>query len=59
MNETILFKEESYEIAGTCMEVHNNLGCGFAEIVYKDAPEYEFRQRDIPFEREKNIMSNT
>ncbi|MCH5715172.1 GxxExxY protein [Niabella hibiscisoli] len=53
MNEPIIFKEESYEIVGACMEVHNHLGAGFAEIVYKDALEYEFRQRDIPFEREK------
>ncbi len=24
------------------MEVHNNLGSGFLEIVYKDASQYEF-----------------
>ena len=35
------------------MEVHNNLGAGFLEIVYKDALEYEFRKADIPFFREK------
>ena len=34
------------------MEVHNNLGAGFLEIVYKDALEYEFRKADIDFERE-------
>ncbi len=38
----IIFKEESYQIIGKCMEVHNNLGAGFLEIVYKDALEYEF-----------------
>jgi len=38
----IVFKEESYEIIGLCMEVHRNLGNGFLEIVYKDALEYEF-----------------
>ena len=51
--ETILFKEESYQIIGKCFEVHNNLGPGFLEIVYKDALEYEFRKAGIPFEREK------
>ena len=40
------------------MEVHNNLGPGFLEIVYKDALEYEFRKADIPFEREKEYEVN-
>lgn len=51
--EKIFFKEESYSIIGTCMEVHNQLGSGFLEIVYKDALEYEFRRTAIPYEREK------
>jgi len=51
--EKILFKEESYEIIGKCFEVHNNLGAGFSEIVYKDALEYEFRNAGINYEREK------
>ena len=49
----IIYKEESYSIIGKCMEVHNNLGPGFLEIVYKDALEYEFRNSNIYFEREK------
>ncbi|MEM6767622.1 MAG: GxxExxY protein [Bacteroidota bacterium] len=52
MNE-ILFKSESYQIVGKCMEVHNQLGPGFLEIVYKDALEWEFRKASIPYEREK------
>ena len=40
------------------MEVHNNLGAGFLEIVYKDALEYELRKADIPFEREKEYIVN-
>lgn len=51
--DKIIFKEESYQIIGKCMEVHNNLGAGFLEIVYKDALEYEFRKENIPYEREK------
>ncbi|MCF8307330.1 MAG: GxxExxY protein [Ignavibacteriales bacterium] len=51
--EKIVLKEESYAIIGKCIEVHNNLGPGFLEIVYKDALEYEFRKANIPFEREK------
>ncbi len=40
------------------MEVHNNLGAGFLEIVYKDALEYEFRKANIPYEREKMYEVN-
>jgi GxxExxY protein len=40
------------------MEVHNNLGPGFLEIVYKDALEYEFNKAGIPFEREKQYSVN-
>ena len=40
------------------MEVHNNLGAGFLEIVYKDALEYEFKRANIPFEREKMFEVN-
>ena len=46
-------QKESYEIIGICMEVHRILGRGFLEIVYKDALEYEFNAREIPYEREK------
>lgn len=49
----IYFKDESYDIIGICMEVHNNLGSGFSEVVYKDALEYEFRRANIYFERER------
>ena len=30
-----------------------SLGKGLLEIVYKDALEYEFKKRNIPYEREK------
>jgi GxxExxY protein len=55
---TILFKVESYKIVGICMEVHNYLGPGFLEVVYKDALEYEFRNAKIPYEREKTYVVN-
>jgi GxxExxY protein len=35
------------------MEVHNILGKGLSEIVYKDALEYEFKKNNIKFIREK------
>lgn len=49
----IIFKEESYAIIGKCMDVHNQLGHGFSEIVYKDALEIEFHQNKIYYNRER------
>lgn len=46
-------EEETYKIIGICMEVHRNLGPGLLEIIYKDALELEFKENNIPFEREK------
>ena len=40
------------------MDVHKTLGRGFLEIVYKDAIEYEFRNQNILFEREKEYPIN-
>jgi len=50
----IIYKEEAFQIIGVCMSVHNILGGGFLEIVYKDAIEYEFQKLSIPYEREKH-----
>lgn len=54
----LILKDEAYKIVGICMEIHNNLGAGFLEIVYKDALEFEFRRAGIPFEREKEYVVN-
>ena len=54
----LLYKNESYQIIGKCMAVHNNLGAGFLEIVYKDALELEFKKSGIPYEREKKYEVN-
>ena len=54
----LVYKEEAFEIIGKCMEVHNNLGAGFLEIVYKDALEYEFRKANISYQREKQYKVN-
>ena len=48
-------QEENYIIIGICMEVHRILGLGLLEIVYKDALEIEFKNKNIPFEREKEF----
>ena len=53
--EVILYKSEVYEIVGLCMEIHNYLGHGFLEIVYKDALEIEFKENLLIYEREKEF----
>lgn len=54
----LIYKEESFQIIKHCFEVHNNLGAGFLEIVYKDALEYEFKNANIFYEREKKYEIN-
>lgn len=49
-------EEETYKIIGACMKVHQELGSGLLEIIYKDALEIEFRTNDIPFVREKEFV---
>ena len=51
----IVYKEESYQIAGAAFHVYNTLGSGFLEAVYQEALEIEFKKRKIPYEREKEL----
>lgn len=51
----LLYGDESFQIVGAALHVHSVLGCGFAEKVYQDALEIEFRKRGIPYEREKHL----
>jgi GxxExxY protein len=53
MTKAFIYKEETYQIIGLCMEIHSILSRGLLEIVYKDALEYELRQNNIPYIREK------
>ena len=51
----LLFKDESFQIIGVCMEIHKALGMGLKEINYKDAMEIDFIEKDIAFDREKRF----
>ena len=57
-SKDLLFKEEVYNIISCCFEVHNNLGEGFLEAVYKDALMHEFNSKGINFIREKKFEVN-
>lgn len=51
----MLYSEETYKIRGAAYKVHELMGPGFSEAIYQDALEKEFRDRQIPYEREKEI----
>jgi GxxExxY protein len=54
----LILEDISYNIIGACMRVHNFLGHGFLEIVYKDAMQIEFAENEIDFTREKEFDIN-
>jgi GxxExxY protein len=51
----LLCKDEVYAIVGAAMEVHNQLGGGFAEAVYQQAMEIELKLRGVPFARQQRL----
>ena len=51
----LIYNNESYAINGAAMEVYNILGHGFLESVYQEALEIELKNRNIPYEREKEL----
>ncbi len=54
----LVYKDEVYKIISCCFEVHNTLGKGLLEAVYKDALMVEFKLKGIDFEREKKYKIN-
>ncbi len=51
----LIYKKESYQIIGACMEVQKELGKGFREIIYGDSLEIEFKKNNITYSREKRF----
>ena len=55
---TNTYDKELYAIIGAAMEVQNEMGDGFLELVYHEALNIELGLRGIPFETEKPIAIN-
>ncbi len=49
------YKKECYNIIGSAMEVHSELGSGFLEAVYQEAISIVFDEKSIPYEQEKML----
>ena len=55
MSEGLIYPDEAYAVIGACLEVYNEMGCGFLEAVYQKCLERELTLRGISFEPQKRI----
>ncbi len=54
--ENIKYSELSYRLMEIMFEVHNQLGPGFTENIYEKAVLHELKNKQIPFEEQKEIQ---
>jgi GxxExxY protein len=52
MEGELLYKEITEKIIGASFDVHSFLGNGFQEVIYQRALAWEFKKRELQFERE-------
>ena len=55
MEDSFLYKDETFNIIGAAYKVHQELGSGFLETVYQEALGIMFDELNIPYEREKEL----
>ena len=55
MAARLLFRDESYQIVGSCFEVYKEKGNGFLEAVYQECLALEFSEKGIPFIQEPQL----
>lgn len=51
----LLAENETYQIIGSCMKVHQELGAGFLESVYQEAVEKTFAKNQVPYKLQQKI----
>jgi len=49
----LLYKDEVFKLVGHCIEIHDEIGKGQDEVLYKDAFTVELQHAQIPFARER------
>jgi GxxExxY protein len=54
----LLYRDEAFQLAGLCMEIHRQLGQGYDEIIYRDALVIELKRAGIEFCREAPFQIN-
>jgi GxxExxY protein len=55
VKKSTVYDPITYKIIGCAMEVHNNLGIGFPEVIYQRCLAIEFEKVGLNFEREANL----
>lgn len=55
MSDTLLYKNETFQIVGACIAVHSDKGNGYTEPVYQSCMEIELRHLGIPFDSQRNF----
>lgn len=55
-DQQLPYQDEAFAIIGAAIEVQNELGMGFSELVYHSALNIELTKRGVPFETEKEIV---
>ena len=53
--DSILYKDESHQLIGCAIEVHNELGHGFHEKPYENALVVEFHNQGIPYQQQRRF----
>ncbi len=56
MEDTIIYRDESYRIMGACFEVYKEKGCGFLEAVYQECLELELGFQNIHFDAQYPLI---
>ena len=54
-DKQLIYADLTYQLRGCFFAVYNSLGFGHKESVYQQALEEEFKEKNIPYQREKSL----